>query len=395
VRVVALVESEDHVCCRYRLAAFRGALAHAGHTLDILPLPQSMFGRFAIGRGLSDADAVIVQRKLLPRWAVALLRRRVRRLVFDYDDAVWLRDSYSPRGFDDPKRLRRFRSIVAACDLVVAGNAFLAAEAARHTSADRVVVIPTCVEPERYPVCEVEESPSPESRRGRDSTSPRRGEVSRPATRSASTKQPTTPTSPRRGEVAEACNAREAGEGGFPPLQLVWVGSQSTLRGLERFAPTLSAIGRAVPGTRLKLVCDRFLTIPDLPVDECVWREDTEAAEIAAADIGIGWVPDDPWSRGKCGLKLLQYHAAGLPVVSNPVGVQAEMVRDGETGFLATTTEEWVAAVARLAVDMGLRHRLGLAGRKQVEERYNVAAGTRAWLAALERLRSGPLRKTG
>jgi hypothetical protein len=180
-------------------------------------------------------------------------------------------------------------------------------------------------------------------------------------------------------------------------VRLVWVGSSSTLQGLERFTNTLSAVGRAVPGLRLKLVCDRFITIPGLPVEACEWREDTEAAEIAGADVGIGWVPDDPWSRGKCGLKILQYQAAGLPVVANPVGVQADMVRDGETGFRATSTDEWVAAVKRLAADAVLRERLGQAGRRQVEERYSVAAGARRWLAVFDRLRlgTGTARKSG
>jgi hypothetical protein len=163
----------------------------------------------------------------------------------------------------------------------------------------------------------------------------------------------------------------------------VWVGSSSTLKGLERFAPTLSAIGRAVPGTRLKLVCDRFAHFPGLPVERCVWNEATEAQEIAAADIGIGWVPDDPWSRGKCGLKVLQYQAAGLPVVANPVGVQADFVRDGETGFRAATADEWVNAVRALAADAALRARLGAAGRKQVEGRYSVDSGARRWVEAL------------
>jgi len=337
VRIVALVESEDHVCCRYRVAAFREPLAAAGHQLDIRSLPRTTFGRFAIGRGLADADAVVVQRKLLPRWAVTLVRRSARRLVFDFDDAVWLRDSYAPQGFDDPKRLRRFRATVAACDLVVAGNDFLAAEAAKYTSPERVTVIPTCVEPAKYPL--------------------------------------SSPT------------LREC-------LQLVWVGSQSTLRGLERFTQALSAIGRAVPGTRLTLICDRFTTIPGLAVDECLWSAETEAREIAAADVGISWVPDDLWSRGKCGLKILQYQASGLPVVANSVGVHTEMVRDGETGFPATTTDEWVSAVARLAADATLRHRLGLAGRRQVEERYSVAAGALRWLAVLKSL-TGTLRKSG
>src|SRR6478609_2988074 len=114
----------------------------------------------------------------------------------------------------------------------------------------------------------------------------------------------------------------------------------STLRGPGRFAPTLSAIGKAIPGVRLKLICDRFLSTPGLPVDPCPWNEATEPAEIAAADIGIGWVPDDPWSRGKCGLKVLQYQAAGLPVVANPVGVHAELIERGVSGILATTEAE-------------------------------------------------------
>jgi glycosyltransferase involved in cell wall biosynthesis len=339
VRLVALVESEDHVCCRYRLAAFRAPLAQAGHHLDIHPLPLSTFRRLAIGCGLEGAEAVIVQRKLLPRWTVALLRRRVRRLIFDFDDAVWLRDSYASRGFDDSKRAMRFQAIIRACDLVVAGNEFLAAEAARHTSADRIVVIPTCVEPANYPV----------------SIHPHRDHP-----------------------------------------QLVWVGSESTLRGLERFTQTLSAVGRSIPGIRLKLICDRFLRIPDLAVDACIWRQNTEAAEIAAADIGISWVPDDPWSRGKCGLKILQYQAAGLPVIANPVGVHTNMLRDGATGFTAVSTEEWVAAVTHLVSNPELRRQLGMAGRRQVESYYSVMAGTQNWLTALNRMAGiAQLRKTG
>ena len=339
MRLVALAESESHVCCRYRLAAFRPALASAGHTLDIRALPQSFLGRFTLGRDLSSYDAVILQRKLMPRWLVALLRRRVRRLVFDFDDAVWLRDSYSAKGFDDPKRAARFRATVEACDLVVAGNEYLAAEARRFAPAARVRVIPTCVETGRYRVAETlrvwERQPLPE-----------------------------------RADHPDG-------------LTLVWVGSSSTLKGLERFAPTLSAVGRAVPGTHLKLICDRFAEFPDLTVERCAWNEATEADEIAAADVGIGWVPDDPWSRGKCGLKLLQYQAAGLPVVANPVGVQAVFVRDGETGFRANTPDEWVNAVRMLAADAALRKRLGAAGRRQVEERYSVEAGGRMWNEAV------------
>ena len=101
-------------------------------------------------------------------------------------------------------------------------------------------------------------------------------------------------------------------------------------------------------------------------------------------------MPDDPWSRGKCGLKLLQYQAAGLPVVANPVGVQAAFVRDGVTGFRAESTAEWVAAVQRLADDPGLRERLGTAGREQVTDHYSVAAGGELWVRMLARLANAP-----
>lgn len=328
MRIVALVESEDHVCCRYRISAFREDFAAAGHELQILPIPSGPLGRLTIGRGFGQADAVILQRKLLPSWTVALLRRRTSRLIFDFDDAVWLRDSYSSRGFDDPRRRRRFRAIVRACDLVVAGNDFLAAAAGGQASSDRVHVIPTCVDPKRYPTS------SHDNR----------------------------------------------------PPRMVWIGSSSTLQGLERFRATLSAVGRAIHGIRLKLICDRFLAIPELAVDPCPWKEATEASDIAAADIGISWVPDDPWSRGKCGLKILQYQAAGLPVIANPVGVHPEMVHDG-TGILASSPEEWVAAAVRLAAEAELRRRMGAAGRLQLETRYSVAAGARRWLEILNSMR--------
>jgi glycosyltransferase involved in cell wall biosynthesis len=309
--------------------------------LELHPFPRGWYGRFSIGRDLEAADAVILQRRLLSPLLLGLLRRRVRRLIFDFDDAVWLRDSYSPKGFDDPRRSRRFRAAVRAADVIVAGNEFLAAEVRRWTASDRVRVIPTCVDVKRYPG--------------------------------------------RAGSVSDR-SANESSGRSRSRLTLVWVGSSSTLKGLERFAPTLSAIGHAVSGTRLKIICDRFIDIPHLPVDRCSWDEHTEAAEIASADVGIGWVPDDAWSRGKCGLKVLQYQAAGLPVVANPVGVHAEMVRDGETGLLATTIEDWIIAVRRLAAEPALRQRLGAAARRQVEERYSVAAAARGWLRIIEQL---------
>jgi glycosyltransferase involved in cell wall biosynthesis len=326
VRLTALVDSPDHVCCRYRLGALRPYLEQSGHTLELRSLPRRWWQWFRVGAELRDADAVILQRKLLQRWQLSLLRRAARRLIFDFDDAVFLRDSYAARGLHSARRVRRFAAVMRASDLVIAGNGFLA-ERANLFAPGRVQIVPTCVEPAHYP------------------------QVNHPAT---------------------AC------------VQLVWIGSGSTLQGLQSIKPILEELGRQLPCLQLKLICDRFFELQHLPILPCRWSEEREAEELAGADIGISWIPDDAWSRGKCGLKVLQYMAAGLPVIANPVGVQGEMVRHGETGFLAATASEWCAAVARLAEDPALRRQMGAAGRQRVEHDYSVARAAAAWIQMLE-----------
>jgi glycosyltransferase involved in cell wall biosynthesis len=166
-------------------------------------------------------------------------------------------------------------------------------------------------------------------------------------------------------------------------VELTWIGSSSTLKGLETIRPLLEEVGHRWPGLRMKLICDRFLEFESLSVIRRVWSEATEADDLASADIGISWVPDDPWSRGKCGLKVLQYMAAGLPVVANPVGVQAEMVGHGETGFLCSTPDEWRAAIGRLRHDPMVRKRMGEAGRARVENEFSVGVGAARWIDVL------------
>ncbi len=327
-QLVALVDSPDHVCVRYRLTAFRPTMEAAGWKLELIPLPKRPLARLSLLRHLRWADAVLVQRKLIPRLEVNLLRRAVRKLVFDFDDAVWLRDSYATKGLDAPRRFYRFAAITHSADQVLAGNEYLAAAARLNTRADRVTLIPTCVQPSEYPM------------------------------------------------------ARHSGD----QVRLVWVGSASTLKGLERFRPTLEAIGQAIPGLTLRLVCDQFLSFDNLKVERVNWKQDTETADIAACDIGVAWVPDDRWSQGKCGLKILQYQAAGLPVVANPVGVQTDMVTSGLTGYQATTTEEWVTAVRKLATDAAQRRDFGANGRRQATERYSIAVGSRLWTDVLKSL---------
>jgi len=325
MKLLALVEEPDHVCCRYRVRAFEPALAEAGSSLTCEGLDRRAFFRAIQLHRAKDFDSVILQRKLLPSWQLNALRRAARHLVFDFDDAVLFRDSYSIRGSQSRWRARRFAQTVQSADTIVAGNDFLADEALRAgASVERVHVIPTCVEPVRYPI------------------------------------------------------ARQHG-----PVELVWIGSSSTLQGLEQARPIWQQVARAVPGLKLRLICDRAPDAFPLPVVPIAWNRDTEASEIAAGHIGISWIPDDLWSRGKCGLKVLQYQAAGLPVVVNPVGAHREIVADGETGFLATTASEWVFAIARLVSDARLRQQIGLKARQHVEANYSVSAWAETFVTSM------------
>jgi len=316
MKVLALVKSPGHVCSRYRIEAFAWALAQRGLMLEVAPLARGVAGRLAQFRRARAADVVILQRKLLPLWQLGLLRRASQRLVYDVDDLVCVRDSYNPKGPESRSRLVRFWATAYVADAVTAGNTYLAHRVAGYVGTDKVRLMPTCIEPRRY----------------------------------------TLARHTRRGVQA----------------RLVWIGQPSTLASLARAGEQLQAIGRRLPGIALRVICDRQPAVPGVRVEVRRWSGASEAADLADGDIGINWLPDDAWSRGKCGLRVLQYMAAGLPVVANPVGMNREMVVHGRTGLLASTPEEWVDAVARLANDPALRRRMGAKGRRLVEERFSV-----------------------
>ena len=109
-------------------------------------------------------------------------------------------------------------------------------------------------------------------------------------------------------------------------------------------------------------------------IEAADWTEESEVAEVQGMEIGIMPVPDDPWARGKCGYKLIQYMACGLPVIASPVGVNSDIVSDGENGFLARGKEEWCVALERLLTDAPLRAAMGRAGRARAEEYYSLAS---------------------
>jgi len=260
-------------------------------------------------------SVVVVEYELLP-WCPAVLERwlawRGCRIVVDYDDALFHQYDLHPYRVVRGLLGRKIATVMRLAHTVVAGNAYLA-DYARRAGAARVELIPTVIDLARYPVMGA------------------------------------------------------AGASGV--FTIGWIGSPSTARYLRGIAPALAKLcrdGRA----RVRLVGSGPVDLPGVSLEVVAWREETEVDEIRRFDVGIMPLPDEPWARGKCGFKLIQYMACGLPVVASPVGVNAEMVESGTNGFVATTVSDWVHALNKLAADPALRDRMGLAGRAKVERNY-------------------------
>jgi glycosyltransferase involved in cell wall biosynthesis len=167
-----------------------------------------------------------------------------------------------------------------------------------------------------------------------------------------------------------------------------WIGSPSTQEYLRHIGPALARFCAETGGRVQAIGVEERFQLEGVPLEAVPWSKETELAALQALDVGIMPLADSPWERGKCGFKLIQYMACGLPVVASPVGANREIVIDGETGALAATQDEWVSALKSLAGDAARRRRMGEAGRARVVSGYSLQA-VAPRLAALLRRAAG------
>jgi len=281
-----------------------------------------------LARRARRSDAVLVQKKLFASWKLPLLIGPAP-LLFDLDDAVFAVSPDERERFGEVRAERRAASrrarlaaVLRRSRAVIVGNQYLADHAARF--ARQVAVVPTAVDL----------SPFPEEtlRRAREARRSRSGR-------------------PRVG----------------------WLGSRPSLRYLPALADPLRRVLSGTGGVFVQ-ICSEFADLPGVPTESITWSLDGEAEALLGLDVGVMPLDDSPFSQGKCGLKILMYQAAGLPVVCSPVGANRELIRENETGFFARSADEWDAHLRRLLGDPSLALRLGERGRAQVEEGYESAS---------------------
>lgn len=150
-----------------------------------------------------------------------------------------------------------------------------------------------------------------------------------------------------------------------------WTGSSTSQTHLEEFKQVLLRVC-SLPNVEFRVHSDRQPNLPGIPFVWRPWSPNNELDELSAFDIGIMPMPDDEWSRGKCSMKALLYMAMGIPVVCSPVGMNLDIIRHGENGYLADSDDSFFEYTKKLVNCSQLRQQLGFAGRQTVEESYST-----------------------
>ena len=166
------------------------------------------------------------------------------------------------------------------------------------------------------------------------------------------------------------------------PFTIGWMGSPSTAHYLVNIAPALDRFCRR--HARVVLVGSGSIGLPGVPVEVREWDEARETSDLLEFDVGLMPLADDPWSRGKCGFKLIQYMASGVPLIASPVGVNRDLVKPGINGFFASEPQQWEDALERLVKDRVLCGSLGEAGRANVEREFCVQVTASRFIAGVQ-----------
>ena len=162
-------------------------------------------------------------------------------------------------------------------------------------------------------------------------------------------------------------------------LTIGWTGSHSTVKYIRELLPVFEELKKNIGDVRFLLIADRPPSFGHNLIEFKKWTIESEIQDLMEFDIGVMPLPDDEWTRGKCGFKLLQYMALGIPAVATPVGVNKSIL-DPSVGILATTQAEWLYALMQLITNLELRKKMGLAGQKKVHTNYSVFSNERNFL---------------
>lgn len=288
-------------------------------------------------RDVRKGHVFIIEKELFP-YLPLNLERLIQavgvRYILDFDDAIWHNYDANRRKIIRLLLGNKLQKIVKTADAFIGGNDYLC-DYARHAGAKQVVMIPTVIPQSKY----------------------------------------------HDDYVRLPKNDR---------LTLVWIGSPSTSRYLLELNDPLQKLSDEFD-LNVKLIGFDEQLAGQLRFRHSVvrWQAETEVGEMATAHIGMMPLPDGPFEKGKCGFKLIQYMAVGLPVLASPVGVNVQIVQNGVNGFTCQTGEEWYSRIRQLLLDENLRRAMGERSRAIFVDKYSLESASLTYLATIEQVRAG------
>lgn len=311
--------------------SFRSFYRNCSASMKAWIITKGIFSRCITLAKIMTTGVVFLHREAAPigppvfEWIIAKILRK--RIIYDFDDAIWLTDKADESRFEKIIRWRSKVGLICRWSYKIScGNEYLADFARKFNS--NVVTNPTTIETEKL-------------------------------------------HNPNLYQTEKSTNR----------ITIGWTGSHSTLKYLNSIIPIIQLLQEKNKNINFMVIADQK---PELQLERfefVPWKKETEAQDLLKLDIGIMPLPDDEWTRGKCGFKALQYMAMRIPCVVSPVGVNSIIVDQGQTGFVAATGEEWMTYLEKLIRDGALRITMGEVGRKKVIEHYSVASNTANFLS--------------
>ena len=294
---------------------------------------SSFLGRMADIVRLLKYDVIFIHREACPisvpffEWAAYRLKKKI---IFDFDDAIYLPNKSKYNNIVKwVKDTKKVPYIIKISNMVIAGNCFLADFASRYNK--NVEVIPTCVDTDTY---------------------------------------------------RNTVNARVSDS-----LTIGWIGSTTTVEYLYLLKNIFVKLAAKYPYLRFKIIGGEFKVsgLDDIIINK-KWSLENEVSDLETIDIGIMPMPDNDWTRGKCCFKALLYMSMQIPCVCSSVGINKKIIKDGTNGFIASSNKEWFDKLSFLIENEALRKKIGVAGRKTVEESFSVKVNSDRYLEIIKRI---------
>ncbi|HPW66789.1 MAG TPA: glycosyltransferase family 4 protein [Salinivirgaceae bacterium] len=305
--------------------------SHRNYFIKLFIVVKSFIKRVRDIIRVKNYDAVFIYREAFMMGTV-FFERIVKWLgapiIFDFDDSIWLNDT--SQGNQNVKWLKRPSKTADICKLattVIVGNSYLAQYAKQYSK--NVFIIPTTIDTDYH--------------------------------------KPVEKTLENKNSVI-----------------IGWTGTSTTLKHLITIQSTLLNLKKRYGNNvKFSIIADLSPEIEGVEFEFVKWSLTNEIEQLSRFDIGIMPLPDNQWTRGKCGFKGLQYMALEIPSVMSPVGVNNDIVTNGENGYLASTDQEWLDVLSMLIENPELRMRIGKEGRKTVIEKFSVKNNNQTYLKVI------------